>query len=61
MLINTAARLRQAGYRYVATFNQKERAEARTALHRKQGLDAQVCEVVNSKGVKTFSVYLKEV
>jgi hypothetical protein len=55
----TGTRLRQEGYMYVATFNQKERAEARAELHRRQGFDAKVATIRTPAGVETFSVYIK--
>lgn len=54
-----STQLIQQGYMYVATFNHKDRAEARAAFHRKQGHEARVTEDVYSFGVKVYSVYIK--
>lgn len=52
-------RLAQQGYKHTAIFNQKERAQLRAEFHRKQGNQAAVIENTNSKGLKTFSVWVK--
>lgn len=55
----TGTRLRQEGYMNVASFRQKERAEARAEHHRKQGFSARVATTRTPAGVETFSVYIR--
>ena len=52
-------RLRQQGYRLMALFKNKERANARAALHREQGHAAAVVPVM-SKHDEIYHVYIKD-
>ena len=55
----SAIRLIQAGYKSVANFNHKDRAECRAEFHRKQGHEARVVENRMNDGTIFYSVYVK--
>lgn len=57
----SAIRLIQDGYKHVANFNHKDRAECRAEFHRKQGYEARVAENRTSDGTIFYTVYIKGV
>lgn len=52
-------KLIQQGYICVATFNQKDKADARAELHRKQGHEAKVVSTTGRSGIEYFYVYIR--
>jgi hypothetical protein len=55
----SATKLMQEGYMYVASFNQKDRAQARANFHRDQGYEAKISKQTDSFGISLYSVYIK--
>ena len=57
--MNSGTMLAQHGFKPLAIFSSYERAQARAALHRESGNQAKIVTKENSKGQKSFCVWVK--
>ena len=57
--MSSATRLKQQGYKLVASFNHKEQADERAAFMKKLGHKARVVKGYNSFGDEIYSIYFK--
>lgn len=57
--MSSATRLKQQGYKLVASFNRKEQADSQAAFMKRLGHKARVIKGHNSFGDEVYSIYFK--